>query len=174
MFMFEKSLIIIIICYGTGFGLLGAQYVLGDVYGITMTSFSGQPIKSALLSGKNPILNINQTAAYEYNITQNNRTTIQTNPVSAAGGIAWELILLLTGTYIFNIMILFGVPYVVVYGMLIIYAALLGRAILAYIRGVSSSEKTTGKVLAFAAKYEEVMNKIMPLGSGRNNALEDS
>ena len=53
-----------------------------------------------------------------------------------AAFVAWELITLMTGTYIFYIMYLFGVPLIFVLGMTILYGFLLARAIIGYVRGI--------------------------------------
>ncbi len=48
----------------------------------------------------------------------------------------WELIQLLTGTYIFGFLYLLGVPLIFVTILVVVYFALLARAIVGYIRGV--------------------------------------
>ena len=47
--MIEKSLIIITFMYAVSFSMLAGQYVLGDVFGVTITNFEGAEIKSNLL-----------------------------------------------------------------------------------------------------------------------------
>ena len=130
--MIEKSLVAIIFIYCVGFSILTAQFVFADVFGVTLTSFNGTPIKSNLLS----IININQINTSELNVTSTNRASIVSNPVTAAAGVAWELILLISGTYVFNILYLLGVPAIFVAGLVAIYMMLLIRAVVGYIRGI--------------------------------------
>jgi hypothetical protein len=55
---------------------------------------------------------------------------------TAAAAVAWNLILILSGTYIFNFMYLMGVPDVFVAIFVSLYVLLLARAIIGYIRGI--------------------------------------
>ncbi len=130
--MIEKALIVIIFMYSMSFSMIGTQYILGDQFGITMTSMSGVPIKSNLLS----ITDIDTLNIIGANVTGTNATTIRTNPVVAAAEIAYELFLLITGTYIFNMLLLFDVPVVFVAGLILIYVLLMIRAVVGYLRGV--------------------------------------
>ena len=132
MFMIEKSLVAIMFVYAVSFGILTAQFVFADVFGVTLTNYNGVPIKTNLISITN-IANINTS---EQNITSTSRASIVSNPVTAAAGIAWELILLITGTYVFNILYLLGVPVILIMGLVALYFMLLARAILGYIRGM--------------------------------------
>lgn len=132
MFMIEKSLVAIMFVYAVSFGILTAQFVFADVFGVTLTNYNGVPIKTNLISITN-IANINTS---EQNITSTSRASIVSNPVTAAAGIAWELILLITGTYVFNVLYLLGVPVILIMGLVALYFMLLARAILGYIRGM--------------------------------------
>ena len=138
MFMSEKALVIIVFMYGTSFSLLGAQYVISDVFGSTLTSpVTGQPIKSSLLgNGTNGIINIGIINQQQLNITSNSRSATVTNPIGTAASMAWEIMQILTGTYIFNTLYLLGVPAIFIAGLVILYVILLARAIIAYIRGI--------------------------------------
>ena len=132
MFMIEKSLIIIIFLYISSFALLGAQYIWADVFHITMTNFQGQPLKNNLLNDiHTTTLNTIQ------NSTLNTPTTdIITNLINTTGGIAWDLVLLVTGTYIFDILSQMGVPLIFIAGFVAVYAFLLLRSILGWVRGI--------------------------------------
>ena len=132
MFMIEKSLIIIIFLYITSFALLGAQYIWADVFHVTMTNFSGQPLKNNLL-----------TDVHTNTLNQISNSTLQTNPaniignvVGNAGGIAWDLVLLVTGTYIFDVLAQMGVPTIFIVGFVTVYIFLLIRSIMGWIRGI--------------------------------------
>lgn len=130
--MIEKSLIIIIAMYGLSFSLLGVQYTLADVFGITLTNWEGVEIKSTVLS----MVDIDALNQNTLNVINTNETTIKTDPIIGAANITWELFQLLTGTYIFNILFLFSVPIVFVGGFVFIYVILLVRALIGYLRGV--------------------------------------
>lgn len=119
--------------YATGFGLLTAQFIFADVFGLTLTNFQGVPIKSNLVS----IINISNINTAEQNMTSNaNRAPLVANYTSQAASIAWELIELISGTYVFNILYLLGVPVVFIMGLVALYFLLLARSILGYARGL--------------------------------------
>jgi len=130
--MIEKALIIIIFMYSMSFSMLGVQFVLGDVFGITMTSMSGVPIKSNLLE----ITDIDTLNILGANVTGTNATLVRTDPITAAAEMAYEIFLLITGTYIFNMLLLFDVPVVFVAGLILIYVMLMMRAVIGYLRGI--------------------------------------
>ena len=130
--MIEKSIMIIIFMYAASFGMLGAQYVLGDVFGIVLTNFEGVPIQSSILNQTN----INAINSVTGNLGNLNQTTIEVNPITAAAELVWDMLTLLTGTYIFNVLQLLGVPDIFIAGMVIIYAFMLFRTLIAYLRGV--------------------------------------
>jgi len=130
--LIEKALIVIIFMYSMSFSMIGTQYILGDQFGITMTSMNGVPIKSNLLA----ITDIDTLNIIGTNVTGTDPSLIRTNPVVAAAEIAYELFLLITGTYIFNMLLLFDVPVVFVAGMIFIYVLLMIRAVVGYLRGV--------------------------------------
>jgi len=130
--MIEKSLYIMIFMYATSFGLLGAQFLVGDVIGVTMTDIEGNPLKSSILT----TIQVDTLGTSAQNVIGTNATAVTTDPITAAAGIAWELIQLMTGTYIFNIAYLMGVPLIIVAGMTLLYIILLMRTIIAYLRGV--------------------------------------
>ena len=132
MFMIEKSLMIVIFLYSFGFCMLGIQYIYFDVFHTTMTNFSGVPLKNNLIND----LNQNTINQVTNNIVQTNQTSVFLNSVGIAANIAWDLILLLSGTYIFDLAIQFGVPTIFVVGFIVLYLFLVGRSIMGYIRGI--------------------------------------
>ena len=121
-----------IFMYAASFGLLGAQFLAGDIIGIEMKDSNGNPLKSSILS----TIQVDQLGTSAQNVIGTNATAVTTDPITAAAGIAWELIQLMTGTYIFNIAYLMGVPLIIVAGMTLLYIILLMRTIIAYLRGV--------------------------------------
>lgn len=130
--MIEKSLYIMIFMYATSFSILGVQFIIGDVMGVEMTDINGDPLKSSILT----TIQIDQLNTSAQNVIGTNQTAVTTDPITAAAGIAWELILLMTGTYVFQIAYLLGIPSIIVAGMVLLYIILLMRTIIAYLRGV--------------------------------------
>ena len=130
--MIEKSLYIMIFMYAASFGILGGQFVLGDVFGIELKDINGDPLKSSILT----TIQVDQLNTSAQNVIGTNQTSVVTDPITAAAGIAWELFLLMTGTYIFQILYLMGIRSIIVSGMVLLYIILLMRTIIAYLRGV--------------------------------------
>lgn len=123
--------------YSVSFSLLAGQYVVADVYGLTLRSWTGAEIKSSVLDFiDQDTLNDVTLAIANVNSTRNSTLDAVTQSFELGLTIGFELLTLLTGTYIFNFLYLMGVPAVMIAGMVIIYAILLGRAIIAYLRGV--------------------------------------
>ena len=136
--MIDNALKIIIFMYAAGFSLLGVQYTLADTMGFTMTNMDGVPIKPALHGFiQDDQINTRTSnivsANFQGNSTYYDRVETFT---TGAAFVAWELVTLMTGTYIFYIMYLFGVPLIFVLGMTILYGFLLARAIIGYVRGI--------------------------------------
>lgn len=124
--------------YAVGFSIVGIQFTLADVFNITLTNTEGVPIDSALRGFiKQDELNLRSAAIVSANFTGNTTfyDRIETFTTGAAF-VAWELITLMTGTYVFYIMILFGIDEIFVIGFLALYIILLARAIIGYVRGI--------------------------------------
>jgi len=137
--MIYKGLFIIIVFYALGVSFLGIELTLGQWMHIEMVSpLTGEPVKTAI-SGYMQQQQFNERTEA---ITSANFTTNSTfyNKVetftTAAAFVAWELVGLMTGVYIFYIMSLFGVPNWFVVGFIVVYILLLARAIIGYIRGI--------------------------------------
>jgi uncharacterized protein YacL len=136
--MMEKALMIIIFMYVASYSVLGAQYILGDVLGVTLTSYDGVVLESHIISFVDEAFINQQTenivsANYTSNSTFYDKVETST---TAAAYIGWELALLLSGTYIFNFMYLMGIPLYFVVIFVVVYVILMARAIIGYIRGV--------------------------------------
>lgn len=129
--MIEKALIVIIFMYSLSFSLLGGQYVM-DTFGIEMVSYEGNPIRSNLLS----IVDTDSLSSVTNNLNTINGTATEADPISTAAGLVVDILELMTGTYIFNLLFLFGVPPIFIYGLITLYAILLFRAFVGYLRGV--------------------------------------
>jgi len=136
--LIEKSLIIIITIYAISFSALGFQYVIGDLFGFTITNYRGEEIKSDILdwideSYLNQLSQNVVTANFTENETAFNKVIDST---IAAAYVGWELVQLITGTYVYNHHYHLGVPPIFIAGMVILYVFLLGRTIIGYIRGI--------------------------------------
>ena len=128
-FFMDKAVFAIIFMYATSFSFLGAQYIIGDVLAIPLTNFQGQPMKSAVLG----FINQDSLNSVQGNITSTTRSSISTNIVTAAQT-AFEFFQIITGTYIFQLLIFFSVPVIFVYGMAIIYGFLMIMFIIGHIK----------------------------------------
>ena len=118
-----------------GIGISVAQFVYADAYGVVLVGFDGLPLKDIVLQISN-VGTINTLIGQANSL---NSTNIQSDPLgvaSAIAGISVTLVELVTGTYVFDILYHLGVPIIFVAGMVILYVALLARAILGWIRGV--------------------------------------
>ena len=116
-------------------GIAVAQFVYADAYGVTLLNFQGKPLKDVILQ----ITNVGTVNTLVGEANSLNSTNIGGNPLGVASGIASlavTLVELVTGTYVFDILYHLGVPVIFVVGMIILYVALLARAILGWIRGV--------------------------------------
>ena len=130
--MYEKALIALIFMYSVSFGVLVAQYIAGDLMGITLVNYRGEEIQSDLLD----IVNTGSLNAGISNVTGTNQTEIITDPITAAAKATYQIFLLITGTYIFNVLYQLGVPPIAIAGMVLLYALLMIRAFIAYLRGI--------------------------------------
>lgn len=126
--------------YMLSLGFLGAQF-LADSYGVTMETPDGTPIRSGILD----FINQDFVNTFSSNVTnQVNQTSGQpggtdffiNNPIVAGATMAWSLFLLMTGTYIFNLLYLFGVPTIFIIMFAAPYMFLLVNTLIAKIRGV--------------------------------------
>ena len=130
--MIEKPLVIILTMYALSFGLLSMQFMVGDVLDMEITTIDGTPIGPQILTYTDMVQLNNSTST----IVGQSETTVTTDPILAAATIAWELFMLLTGTYIFSLLAMFGVPPIFIAGMVIIYVLMLSRTIIGYLRGI--------------------------------------
>mgnify|MGYP003329596346 FL=1 len=130
--MIEKALIIIIFMYSTSFGLLAAQFLWADMVGITLVNQENVAIGSSVES----IIHLDQINTSTSSVVNMNKTATIADPIATAANMTWEILQILTGTYIFSILALFGIPSIVIAGLVIIYSMLLFRALIGYLRGI--------------------------------------
>ena len=140
--MIEKSLTIILFMYSASVGLIAGQYILGDVYHIEMKNADGDVMSSSLVSSWMDLTTFNNVT---YDIVNGTYVPVNSTETfydkvetftTAAAAVAWNLISLLSGLYILNLVYFLGVPLPIVSGLGILYLLLLSRAIIGYIRGI--------------------------------------
>ena len=124
--------------YAASLSIIGVQTVIANVYDIELTNLEGVPITSSIVgflseeTFNQRTINI-VNANFSTNTTFYNRVETFTTGAAFA---AWELVQLLSGTYIFNFLYLMGMPLVFVIAFLMLYLLLLARAVLGYVRGI--------------------------------------
>ena len=137
--MLDKALLVIIVMYGMSVAYLSIEYVIVDVFHVPVTNYNGDELDGGLVVTWMQMDKFNSQSLLIINGTFNENTTdynrVETS-VTAAAAVAWNLIILLTGTYIFNLILFMGVPWPFVIGMAVIYMVLLARAIFGYINRV--------------------------------------
>ena len=130
------------------FLLLGMQYLIGDVFGFDIpvqctdadlvgwvcSDYYGTPIKSSLIG----YLNMDVvTGLLDDSLSGSDGTFDRIIGFAlAAAYVAWNLIAILSGITIFQLLWFLGVPIIIVSGIALIYYIFLARAILGYVRGV--------------------------------------
>lgn len=117
--------------YAASFGILIAQYIFADVFGITMRNHEGEEIQSQIVA----LINVNDLNTFTNAIITSDFSNIIQN-VTTVAAVTWELLQILTGTYIFGILNALGVPLIAITPMLILYVFLLVRLIIGYVRGL--------------------------------------
>ena len=138
--MLDKALIVIIFMYGMSVAFLTTEYIIVDVFHLTVTNYAGEELTGTLVVTWMQMDTFNEQSLAIINGTYDptNGTfynRVETS-VTAAAAIAWNLIIILTGLYIFNFIYFMGVPWPFVIGMAVLYMLLLARAIFGYINRV--------------------------------------
>lgn len=129
-FLMDKAIYAIVFMYAVSFSLFAAQYVIGDVLGITILGPNGQPVNSNLLS----ITNTSQFNTISINGTSTLRPATSTQALTSAAQAGFELFQLLTGTYIFNLLLFFGIPLIMIYPISGIFGILAIRSMVGMIK----------------------------------------
>lgn len=137
--MIDKSIFIILFMYGLSISYLTVEYTFVDVFHIEITNFNGEVLTGGLVESwiQMDTLNSLTTDIIEGNY-ENNSTfydKVETS-VTAGAAVGWNFITLLTGLYIFNLILFLGVPSPLVAGLAVLYVILLARTIIALVRGV--------------------------------------
>lgn len=144
--MLDKALYIMLFMWIATFGLLGIQWMMGDIMGQELTircsdsvlmdcdSIYGEPMKPYLLSWSSEAsINTVTDRASEGNYSGVDKFV---SFAITAAYVAWDLISLVSGVYVFTMLYFIGIPSIMVIGIGIVYLILLLRAIFGWIRGV--------------------------------------
>ena len=130
--------------YLAGYCLIGVQWLYADVLGITLVNEEGVELRSTIIDIIDQE-NINAVSVNIANATQAENTTLSAidnafqvgyNVAKIYVGAGTDVAMLLTGTYIFNLVYWVGVPAIFIVPMVVIYVFMLGRTLIAYVRGV--------------------------------------
>ena len=137
--MINKSIYVIMFMLSINGGILVVQYTIADLYGMELTNHKGEPYKSQILDSIgidsiNRITNNIQTTDFHQNVSGHEFDRVIDFNVGMAYTV-WEFVTLLTGMYVFYVLIHFGVPEFVVAIMAIPYTLLLIRTIVGLLRG---------------------------------------
>lgn len=134
--MIEKALFIAITMYALSFSLLIGQYVFADIVGMQMYSpITGIPIQSAVLQYINTgTINSISSGVVNVNATTPNTFTGIERAFQLGMTVGLDLFTLLTGTYIFNLLQIFGVPAIAILPLVALYVFLMIRAAMSYFR----------------------------------------
>lgn len=123
--------------YALSFAVLIGQYVWADVFHITLVGFSGTPLKNAILTTiQTDTLNQVSLQIFSANATTNSTITGIERAFTVGYTVGWDLITLLSGTYIFNFIYAMVGPSSLIFitPIVALYVFLLARAIMSYIR----------------------------------------
>ena len=116
----------------SGFLLAGQALITGPI-GIDMVTPDGESMKPYLLSVIDDDL---FNTATDNIIMGTNGTWDRVDDLDTSGAfIVWELVQLMSGIYIFNVLRLFGIPVEIVIVIAMGYGALLARSIVGYVFG---------------------------------------
>lgn len=134
--MIEKALFIAITMYALSFSLLIGQYIFMDIMGLTLTSpITGTPIQSAVLQYINTgTINSISTDVVNVNATTSNVFTGIERAFQLGMTVGLDLFTLMTGTYIFNLLQVLGVPAIAILPLVALYVFLMIRAAMSYFR----------------------------------------
>ena len=138
--MIDKSIFIILFMYGLSISYLTVEYTFVDVFHLEIRNLDGILLTGTVVQDWVKLTDLNSNTADIINgtYTPTNGTfydRVETS-VTAGAAIAWTFTQILTGLYIFNLILFLGVPSPFVIGIAILYVILLARTIIALVRGV--------------------------------------
>lgn len=126
--------------YATSSMVAVGQYYVADAYDITLRSPSAEALERDLdkLLGIDKFNDANQqiiNAKEEARDAEGNPFDCIIEFNSCMASVVWDVVTLLSGTYIFNVLAIFGVPSPVIAIMILLYSLFLGRTIAGMLRG---------------------------------------
>lgn len=137
--MLDKALFIILCIYSISIAYITVEWAVVDVMHLTVENYRGEELSASLIGGFMNIDLFNSQTDLIINGTFNQNTTpynrVETS-ITAAAAVAWNLIILLSGTAIFTLLYFLGVPLPFVLGLAVIYIFLLARAIFGYLNRI--------------------------------------
>lgn len=137
--MIDKALFIILAMYAISVCYITVEWAIVDVIHVNVTNYRGEVLNSTIVGTYMNMDLFNSQTTLIINGTFNQNTTdynrVETS-ITAAAAVAWNLIILLTGTAIFTLLYFLGVPLPLVLGLVVLYLFLLARAIFGYLNRV--------------------------------------
>lgn len=138
--MIDKSIMIIIFMYGASISFLTIEYVMVDVFHITVTNYNGEQLTGAFVTTQLNLAEFNTISSAIQNGTYSptNGTFYDKVETYATAGaaVAWNFISILSGLYVFNLLTFLGVPFPFVTGLAILYVFLLARTIIGLLQRI--------------------------------------
>lgn len=138
--MIDKSIIIIIFMYGASISFLTIEYVMVDVFHITVTNYQGDQLTGAFVTTQLNLEAFNTLSAEIENGTYTPTNGTFYNKVetyaTAGAAVAWNFVSILAGLYVFNLLVFLGVPMPFVIGIAILYVFLLARTIIGLLQRI--------------------------------------
>ena len=125
--------------YGASISFLTIEYVMVDVFHITVTNYAGQQLTGAFVTTQLNLEQFNTLSEDIANGTFNENTTFYNKVetyATAGAAVAWNFVSLLTGLYVFNLLTFLGVPLPFVTGLAILYVFLLARTIIGLLQRI--------------------------------------
>ena len=125
--------------YGASISFLTVEYIMVDVFHITVTNYAGQQLTGAFVTTQLNLEAFNEVSEDIVNGTFNQNTTFYDKVetyATAGAAVAWNFIAMLSGLYIFNLLTFLGVPLPFVTGLAILYVFLLARTIIGLLQRI--------------------------------------
>ena|SRR3990167_8778090 len=130
---------IILFMYAASISFLTIEYTIIDVYHLTITNYNGDELTGTLITTWMDQDTFNTVSQQIENGTFNTNTTFYNKVetyTTAGAAVAWNFVTLLSGLYIFNLIVFLGVPLPFVIGLAIIYVFLLARTIIGLLQRI--------------------------------------
>lgn len=135
----DLALYMVIVMYTLSLMFVGFEYTFSQLAGVELTSpITGEPMGSLVVGYlQQAELNDRSGNIVSANFLENSTyyDRIETS-ITAAAVVTWEVIQLLSGTYIFNVLQLLAVPIWLINTIITIYILLLARLIIGYLQRI--------------------------------------